>query len=122
MKVIQKVKEKSCKMFLNIKNTTAKFTGIAMGLIMSTIMAHAEAETGTGGVWNGIANWINNNATGLKIVCYSLIGLCVIAAALMIAINGSQGLSKVKNWLIGLVVAVVILVFGATFIDSLKTI
>lgn len=124
MKVIQSVKEKCCEMLWNAKSKAAATAGAAIGMIASTTVAYASngAESSTGGIWGNIAAWINNNAEGLKIVCYALIGLCVVAAVILIALNGSQGLSKVKNWLIGLAVAVLILVFGQAFIDSISTI
>ncbi len=125
MRIIQSVNGKCCEALWRAKSTAAKTAGTAIGMSASTIAAYAAsdgAESSTGGIWSSIAAWINTNAEGLKIVCYALIALCVVAAVILIALNGSQGLSKVKNWLIGLAVAVLILVFGQSFIDSISTI
>lgn len=120
MKMLNKIKKDAFAAYVKADKMLARLLGSVLAVFGSTIVAHAEsAGSSGGGAWSSIVAWINNNAAGLKTVAYALIGLCLICAVICMVVGANQGMSKVKNWLIGLCVAVVILVFGQGFLDSL---
>ncbi len=123
---MKKVKKKARRAYLAVRNHVDKLAAKALGVItvsMGTSIAASasSSNSNTTTAWESIVSWINNNASNLKTVAYALIGLCLVAAAICMAIGGTQGMGKVKNWLIGLCVAVLILVFGASLLSSLYT-
>lgn len=123
MKYLEKIRAKLCTKIISLSVRKDKMLARALGAMITVFSTTivASAESGGGGAWSSIVSWLNTNKSGLELVAKALIALCLIGAVICIAIGGSQGMSKVKNWLIGLCVAVVLLVFGQSFLDSLYT-
>lgn len=120
MKMLNKIKKDAFAAYVKADKMLARLLGSVLAVFGSTIVAHAEsAGSSGGGAWDSIVAWINNNTSGLKAVAFALIGLSLIASIICLVIGANQGMSKVKNWLIGLCVAVVILTFGEGFLYSL---
>lgn len=67
-----------------------------------------------------IISWIENIRTMAQTVGYSIAGLCVICLAIMIIAGGSQGMSKGKNWALGIILGVCLLSFGVGLIATLS--
>lgn len=113
------------KPIFSVKAKTEKLAAKALGVITAAMSMTVNAcasttDTSGGGVWSSVSSWINTNADGLKTVANALILLCIVAAAIMIVVAGSHGLEKVKGWLIGIVVAVILLTFGSAFLSTLS--
>lgn len=117
--MIKKIQKALYTVYAKMDKMLARALGALMCTASATIVAYA--DDGSGGAWSSIVSWLNTNKSGLEYVAKALIGVCLVAAVICIAIGGSQGMSKVKNWLIGLAVAVILLVFGQSFLDSLYT-
>ena len=115
--MIKKIQKALYIVYAKMDKMLARALGALMCTASATIVAYA--DDGGGGAWSSIVSWLNTNKSGLEYVAKALIGVCLVAAVICIAIGGSQGMSKVKNWLIGLAVAVILLVFGQSFLDSL---
>lgn len=118
--MLKKIKSIGTSVMLKASKISARVMGCVIASLSTMIVAYADNE-GTAGAWSSLVNWVNNNRAGLETLTKALIGLCLVAAVICIAVGGSQGLSKVKNWLIGIGIAVAILVFGQAFLDSLYT-
>lgn len=112
--MIKKIQKALYIVYAKMDKMLARALGALMCTASATIVAYA--DDGGGGAWSSIVSWLNTNKSGLEYVAKALIGVCLVAAVIC-----SQGMSKVKNWLIGLAVAVILLVFGQSFLDSLYT-
>ncbi|MBR1751882.1 MAG: hypothetical protein IJ740_19010 [Ruminococcus sp.] len=77
-------------------------------------------EDPNGGL-SSLKAWIDNLGAELKVIAFSISGVCVVALGIIFITGGSQGLQKGRGWAISILVGVAVVSLGVGIISTLQT-